>query len=89
MPQSWLEEVNSRQRLDDQVVRSEEERCLLEVEGTLPMLWVGILVGLSDVLANAGISIFCVSTFDSDYLLLESSQRTKVYKLLSAGLSLT
>lgn len=74
MPQSWLEELTSLSAIVAHDVKSEGDRCLLEVEGPLPMHWVGILAGLSDVLANAGISIFCVSTFDTDYLLVESAR---------------
>ena len=31
----------------------------------------GILSGLSDILAKAKISIFAISTFDTDYLLIQ------------------
>jgi hypothetical protein len=45
-------------------------RCL-RVAGTLPFAAVGILDGLVGPLAAAGISVFVVSTFDTDYLLLQ------------------
>jgi uncharacterized protein len=46
-------------------------RCL-KVEGPLDFSLVGILANLAGVLAAAGVSIFAISTFDTDYLLVKS-----------------
>jgi hypothetical protein len=46
-------------------------RCL-KVEGPLDFALTGILAKLSGTLAEAGISLFAVSTFDTDYLLVRS-----------------
>ena len=43
----------------------------LRVSGVLEFSLVGILASLSGVLAQAGISIFAVSTFDTDYVLVK------------------
>jgi hypothetical protein len=45
-------------------------RCL-RVAGTIPFSAVGILASLTGPLAKAGISLFAVSTFDTDYLLVK------------------
>ena len=45
-------------------------RCL-RVAGTIPFSVVGVLVSLTAPLAEAGISVFAVSTFDTDYLLVK------------------
>ncbi len=45
-------------------------RCL-KVEGPLDFALTGILADLAGVLASAGISIFAISTFDTDYLLVK------------------
>jgi hypothetical protein len=45
-------------------------RCL-RVAGTVPFSVVGVLASLTVPLAEAGISIFAVSTFDTDYLLVK------------------
>ena len=45
-------------------------KCL-KVAGPLDFNLTGILNGLSDTLAKAKISIFAISTFDTDYLLLQ------------------
>ena len=43
-------------------------RCL-RVAGSMPFSIVGVVAGLTAALAEAGISVFVVSTFDTDYLL--------------------
>jgi hypothetical protein len=45
-------------------------RCL-RVAGTLPFSAVGVVAGLVGPLAAAGVSVFVVSTFDTDYLLVQ------------------
>jgi hypothetical protein len=44
----------------------------LRVAGTLDFALVGILARLATALADAGISIFAISTFDTDYLLVRA-----------------
>ena len=39
--------------------------------GTLDFTLVGVLAALIGPLADAGVSVFVVSTFDTDYLLLK------------------
>ena len=60
-------------------------KCL-KVTGPLDLKLTGILVGLADTLAKAKISIFAVSTFDTDYLLIQK-QALKAAKtaLISQG----
>ena len=45
-------------------------RCL-RVAGAMPFSVVGVLASLTAPLAEAGISVFAVSTFDTDYLLVK------------------
>ncbi len=45
----------------------------IRVVGTLDFSLVGILAKISGVLANAGISIFVVSTYDTDYILTKEN----------------
>lgn len=44
-----------------------------KVAGPLDFALVGILAGLSGALADAAISVFAVSTFDTDYLLVRAA----------------
>jgi hypothetical protein len=44
----------------------------LRVRGPLPLDLVGILASIADPLAEAKISIFAISTFDTDYVLVKA-----------------
>jgi len=48
-------------------------RCLV-VDGTLEFDQIGILASLAQPLAEAGVSIFVVSTYDTDYLLVKEDK---------------
>ena len=54
--------------------RSETGYAMLMIEGPLAPEMVGVLVSLITPLAQAGVSIFAISTFDTDYVLVRSSQ---------------
>ena len=58
-------------------------KCI-KVKGPLDFNLTGILAGISDILAQANISIFAISTFDTDYILVRSeelsSARTKLWQ---------
>lgn len=55
-------------------MKSEDGWRIIKVEGPLDFSLVGILAALAGVLAAAGISIFAVSTYDTDYLLLKEDK---------------
>ena len=58
----------------------------LRVCGVLDFSLIGILAGLTDVLAKAGISVFAVSTYETDYLFVKGiSLKTAVLALRAAG----
>jgi len=60
-------------------------KCL-KVAGPLDLNLTGILAGLSDTLAKAKISIFAVSTFNTDYILIQKQVlETAKSALKSAG----
>ena len=48
-------------------------RCL-RVAGKMPFAIVGVMASLTVPLADAGISVFAVSTFDTDYLLVKDAE---------------
>lgn len=67
------------------VARDDGWRALV-IEGTLDFSLVGILSGISAVLAENGIGIFAVSTFDTDYVLVKAENLGKaVASLKEAG----
>ena len=47
---------------------------ILRVEGTLDFSLVGILARLTATLAEHGIPVFAVSTYDTDYILVKAEQ---------------
>ncbi len=55
-------------------VRCEPGWRLLRVAGSLDFALVGILASLTAPLADAGIPVFAVSTFDTDYLLVKEDR---------------
>lgn len=56
-------------------------RCL-RVEGTIPFSVIGVLASLTGPLAEAGVSVFAVSTFDTDYLLVKEAHWDKTVAAL-------
>ena len=56
-------------------------KCI-KVKGPLDFNLTGILAGISDILTKGNISIFAISTFDTDYILVRTqdlfSARTKL-----------
>lgn len=66
--------------------RAEGPWRALQVQGPLEFAWVGILAALSACLARAGVSLFALSTFDTDYLLVkEGDLGTALLALQSDG----
>lgn len=67
-------------------VRAERGWRALEVEGPIDFQVVGLLHGLTGPLAQAGISVFAVATFDTDVLLVrEEALPRAVEALRGAG----
>lgn len=60
-------------------------RCL-RVVGPLEFSLVGVIASLTTILATVDISVFVISTFDTDLLLLQQSDlETAVQSLMAAG----
>ena len=57
-------------------------RCL-KVEGPLDLSLIGILASLTVPLARAGIGIFAVSTYDTDYVLVKEKRLEEAVLVLS------
>jgi len=59
-------------------------KCLM-VEGPLDLCSAGILASLTMPLAEAGISVFALSTYDTDYLLVKEEKLEKAVEILKQG----
>ena len=68
--------------IEVQSLQSSKGWKCIKVAGPLDFNLTGILAGISDILAKENISIFAISTFDTDYILVRtqylSSARTKL-----------
>ena len=61
----------------------------LKVAGPLDFALTGVLASLTGPLAEAGVSIFAISTYDTDYLLIREEQlNTAIDALRRAGFAI-
>lgn len=54
-----------------------------KVQGPLDFGWTGILAGLATPLAEQGVSIFAISTFDTDYILVKQEMMDKTAQVFT------
>ena len=75
--------------LDDDLVPpgvlAERDFALLRVKGELEFSLTGIMAGLTRPLAMGGVSVFTISTFDTDYLLFKEKEMQLAVDLLRAA----
>ncbi len=64
-------------------VKVEKDWRILKVEGTLDFSLIGILAKISGILAKNSISIFVISTFNTDYILVKEEKVEKAILVLS------
>jgi len=68
------------------VVKVESDWRALQVAGPLDFSMVGVMAGLTAPLAEIGISVFVISTYDTDYILVKKSALAHAVDVLqSAG----
>jgi hypothetical protein len=69
----------------DDVVREGGWRCL-KVKGPLDFALTGVFARIAQPLADAGISLFAVMTYDTDYVMVKEERlRDAVHALMAAG----
>jgi hypothetical protein len=69
----------------DGVLAEPNWRCL-KVKGPLDFTEIGVLAGIAKPLADARISLFCISTYDTDYILVqEPALESAIRALRSSG----
>lgn len=66
-------------------VRAERDWRALRVEGPIPFEVTGVAAGICAPLAAAGISVFLVATFDTDYLLVKAEAYGRAVEALRAS----
>ena len=94
---SWVEEKGffSVTKTEDEIsvvmfqdkiskdIKAEKDWRILKVEGTLDFSLIGILAKISSVLAENQISIFVISTFNTDYILVKEEKIEKAMAVLN------
>ena len=55
----------------DETLAREDGWCGFRITGQLDFSLIGILADIASTLAKAGVSIFAVSTYDTDYVLIK------------------
>ncbi len=69
----------------ENTVEREDGFLAFRIEGTLDLSLIGILSKISTVLADHGIGIFAVSTFNTDYILVKKENYEKALNHLEAA----
>jgi len=55
-------------------IRAEGAWRALKIAGPIPLSAVGVLASIAEPLAQGGINLFAISTFDTDYVLVASDR---------------
>lgn len=66
-------------------VRVETDWRALEVAGPLEFSMVGVMAGLTAPLADVDVSVFVVSTYDTDYVLVHAAALERAVEALRAA----
>lgn len=66
-----------------QGIKCEKPWKALKIEGPLDFALIGILSTISTLLAKNSISIFAISTYDTDYILVKEKDMDNAIKVLS------
>jgi uncharacterized protein len=74
--------VVCEQRFVPPQIKAERDWRALKVQGPLDFSQVGVLAALALPLAQAGVSIFAISTFDTDYVLVKDQVLGQAVQIL-------
>jgi uncharacterized protein len=80
--------VCKEERVPD-AVRAERDWRAFRVDGPLDFNLTGILSSLAAPLAAAGLSIFALSTYDTDYVLVRGGDLDEAIRTLSVNFRIT
>ena len=72
------------------VIRRDDGWRVFRIQGVLDFALIGILAGIASTLAENGVSIFAVSTYNTDYVLVKEENYQKALDVLAgAGYKIT
>ena len=72
------------QRCPVELVERDDGRKGFRIQGVLDFSLIGILAGIAEILAENGISIFAISTYNTDYVLMKKESYQKALDILGA-----
>jgi hypothetical protein len=75
-------EREHRRRNEAEPLLAEKDWRALQVEGPLDFALTGVLASLTAPLAEAGISVFAISAYTTDYLLIKQEAMERALKIL-------
>lgn len=67
------------------VIQREDGWKAFRIQGTLDFSMIGILARIAAILADHKISIFAVSTYNTDYVFVKKENYTKALEILEAS----
>lgn len=67
----------------ENVLEREDGWKAFRIQGVLDFTLVGILAGISGILAENGISVFAISTYNTDYILTKAENFQNALEILS------
>lgn len=67
----------------ENVIRRDDGWKAIRIQGVLDFSLIGILAKIAGILAENGISIFAVSTYNTDYILLKKEKYQKALEVLA------
>ena len=72
----------STRYVPSETIEREDGWRAFRIEGVLDFSLIGILSGLTSLLAEQGIGIFAVSTYNTDYILTKAEHYTRALTVL-------
>ena len=73
------------EEIPSNVIRRDDGWKGFRIQGVLDFSLIGILAEISAILAENGISIFAVSTYNTDYILIKNEKYQKALDVLKAS----
>jgi len=73
-----------QENVPEDITRESDWRCL-QVAGPLDFSMVGVIASLTGILAAANISVFVISTFDTDLLLVKQGDLEAAVDVFAAA----
>jgi len=82
-PETDLQQLRERQQAEI-LVEEKGWRCL-RIQGVIDFQLIGVIAAIASLLAGAGISLFVLSTYNTDYILVKGASLEQSLALLESS----